>query len=81
MYQIKLNSQLLGCVFFVVVFLFVYVFCMYRAAPAVYGGSQARGLIRAVAAGLQLVDPSRIYNLHHSSLQHWILHPLIEAGD
>ena len=30
-------------------------FCLFafsRAAPAAYGGSQARGLIRAVAAGL-----------------------------
>ena len=27
-------------------------FCFLRAAPAAYGGSQARGLIGAVAAGL-----------------------------
>ena len=32
-------------------FLF-FIFVFSRAAPAVYGGSQARGLIRAVAAGL-----------------------------
>ena len=42
----------------------------FRAAPSAYGGSQARGRIRATAAGL-----------HHSSWQHWILHPLSEAGD
>ena len=28
------------------------VFCLFRAAPAAYGGSQARGPIRATAAGL-----------------------------
>ena len=37
--------------------LFVFVFFVFsvfsRAALAAYGGSQARGLIRAVAAGLQ----------------------------
>ena len=27
-------------------------FCLFRAAPTVHGGSQARGQIRAVAAGL-----------------------------
>ena len=35
------------------VILFIYLFVSFpRAAPAAYGGSQARGLIRAVAAGL-----------------------------
>ena len=32
-------------------YLFIYfVFCLFRTAPAAYGGSQARGLIGAVAA-------------------------------
>ena len=34
---------------------FFFFFCLFAiswAAPSVYGGSQARGLIRAVAAGL-----------------------------
>ena len=26
-------------------------------------------------------DPSRIYNLNHTSQQHWILNPLSEARD
>ena len=30
-----------------------FVFCLFRAAPAAYGSSQARGLIGAVAAGLR----------------------------
>ena len=43
-----------GCFLFVCLFVFVFfVFCFFRAAPAAYGGSQARGLIRAVAAGLR----------------------------
>ena len=34
-------------------FLFIYLFILpFRAAPAAYGGSQARGPIRATAAGL-----------------------------
>ena len=36
--------------------LFIYLFCLFvsfRAAPSVYGGSQARGLIGAVAASLR----------------------------
>ena len=40
------------------------------AAPSAYGGSQATGLIRAVAAGL-----------HHSSWQRQILKPPTEARD
>jgi len=33
-------------------FLFIYLFIFSRAAPGAYGGSQARGIIGAVAAGL-----------------------------
>ena len=36
------------------IILCVCVFAISRAAPVAYGGSQARGLIRAVAAGLHL---------------------------
>ena len=32
---------------------FFFVFCLFWAAPVAYGGSQARGLIRATAAGLR----------------------------
>ena len=32
---------------------FVFVFCLFRAALVAYVGSQARGLIRAVATGLR----------------------------
>jgi len=40
------RSQLVGF------FLFFWSFCLLRAAPAAYGGSQARGLIGAIATGL-----------------------------
>ena len=49
---------------------FVFVFPLYRAAPEADGGSQARGLIRAVVTGL-----------HHSSQQSQILNTLSEARD
>ena len=51
-------------------FFFVVVVAISWAAPAAYGGSQARGRIRAVAAGLHRStatrDPSRICDLHHN---------------
>ena len=54
-------------------------------AGAAYGSSQARGQIRATAAGLHHshnnAGLSHIYNLHHSSQQCWILNPLSEARD
>ena len=31
----------------------VFFFCLFRAAPAAYGGSQARGQIGAIAGGLR----------------------------
>ena len=45
-------------------------FIFFRATPIAYGGSQARGQARAVAA-----------SLHPSSQQCWILNPLSEARD
>ena len=39
-------------VFCLFVTVFVFVFCLFRAAPITYGNSQARGRIGAVAAGL-----------------------------
>ena len=41
-------------VMFLFIYLFIYLFIVFsRAAPVAYGGSQVRGLIRAVAAGFQ----------------------------
>ena len=43
-------------VFFVFVFVCLFVFCIFafsRATPVAHGGSQARGLIGAVATGLR----------------------------
>ena len=59
---------------------------LYMAAPAAYGGSQARGQTGAAAAGLHHVDmatrdPSCIWDLYHSLPQQWILNPLSEARD
>ena len=46
------------------------IFFLFRASPEAYGGSQARGRIEAVAAGLC-----------HSSRQRRILNPLSETRD
>ena len=65
-YNGRKNSGFPGSRGFVCLFyLFFFVFCLFGAIPLTYGGSQARGLIRATAAGL-----------HHShsnarSLTHW----------
>ena len=59
-------------------------FCLFRAAPEVYGGSQARYLIGAVAAGLchshSNADLSHVCDLHHSSWQCQILNLLSHQG-
>ena len=38
--------------FFFFLFIYLFVFCLFRASPTAHGGSQARGLIGAAAAGL-----------------------------
>ena len=72
-----------GIVFWV--FVFVFVFCPFRATPTAYGGSQARGQTEAVVAGLchshTMQDLSHISDLHHSSRQHQILNALSKARD
>ena len=57
--------------------------------PTAYGGSQARGLIGAVAASLRQSHtnagskphPSRVCNLHRSSRQRRIVNPLSKGRD
>ena len=44
-------------VFIFGIFFFFFFFSFSRAAPAAYGGSQARGLIQVVAAGLYQPQP------------------------
>ena len=60
-------------------FLFLF-FLLFRASPIAYGGSQARGWIRATPVGLATAtatqDPSHVCSLHDShgnarSLTHW----------
>ena len=65
--------------------LFSLLFLLFRATTAAYGGSQARGPIRAAAAGLSHSHSntrcSYVCDLYHSSQQHWILNPLSEARE
>ena len=62
---------------------YFFFFVFFRAAPMAYGGSQAKDLIRALAAayttGTATQDPSHICDLHHSSRQCRILNPLSKA--
>ena len=61
------------------------VFCLFRAEPEAYGGSQARRPIGATAASLyhshSNTDLSCVWDLHRSSRQYWIFNPLSEARD
>ena len=58
--------------------LFVFVVAISWAAPAAYGGTQARGQIGAVATSLR---QSQVCNLHHSSRQRRIVNPLSKGRD
>ena len=66
------------------VFLFV-CFLPFRATPAAYAGSQARGQIRAIADSLHHshsnMGSNCICDLYHSSWQQRILNPLNKARD
>jgi len=61
------------------------IYLLFRATPIAYGGSRARGRIRAVASGLATVtatqDLSLIFDLYHSSQQCRILNPLSKASN
>ena len=66
-------------------FFFSFLFFL-RATPRVYGGSQTRGQIRAIAASLchshsNTRSEPAVCDLHHRSGQHWILNPLSGARD
>ena len=69
---------------FILIF-FIFYFLLFRAITVVYGGSQTRGRIGAVATGLRhshrMRDPSHVCDLHHSSWQCWILNALSKARD
>ena len=57
----------------------------FKAAPEAYGGSQARGRIRAellaYTTAIATQDLNNICDLRQSSQQHQILNPLSEAWD
>ena len=59
--------------------------CFGGGVTAAYGGSQARAQIKAVAladtTATATPGASYVCDLHHSSQQHRILNPLIEARD
>ena len=65
------------------IILLIYLFCLFRTAPMTYGGSQARGQIRAIAASLchthGNADLTCVCELYHSSQQGQIINPLMEA--
>ena len=69
----------------IIIYLFICLFAFSRAAPAAYGGSQARGRIRDVATGLRQShsnagsEPSATDTTAHG--QRRILNPLSKGRD
>ena len=85
--DLKTGNQISNWAMFAALYyyFFFFVFCLFRAAPAAYGGSQARGRIRAVAASL-LQNYSNVRSEPHlwptpQPQQHQILNPLSKARD
>ena len=77
MYSLRNYMVIIVKRFFFLIRDFFFFFGFFRAAPTADGGSQARGLIGAVAAG-----PHHSHcNLHHSSWQRRILNPLSKTWD
>ena len=65
-------------------FFFFYLFVLFRATPVAYGGSQVRGLIRAVAVGLRQSHSNARSEPHLQStpqLMARILNPLSKVRD
>ena len=69
----------------IILFYFIFVFCLSRGTPMAYEGSQTRGQMGAGATAYITAtatwDPSCVFNLHHSSQQGQILNPLRKAKD
>ena len=63
----------------------LFFFFFFEARPRVYGSSQAKGWIGAIAASYTTTtarqDPSLLLDLQHSSQQCWILNSLSKARD
>ena len=68
-------------VLFVYLFFILFYFCLFRAAPLVYGNSQARGWIRAIAASNSNSGSEPCLPPTPSSQQCQTLNPLSEARD
>ena len=66
-------------------FFYFFFILLFRAAPAAYGSSQARGQTGATAASyttaIATQDPSHVCDQQHSSRQRQIPDPLSEARD
>ena len=67
------------------IIIIIIIFSFSRAAPAAYGGSQARSPVGAVAANLRQSHSNAGSKLRlqptHSSRQRWVLNPLSKARD
>ena len=86
--SLKTYTEVFFCLFVLSLgffFFFSFFFCLFRAVPVAYGGSQA-GVeselqLLAYTAATEMLDLSHIWDLHHSLWQHWILNPSREARD
>ena len=64
-FLLLLSEVFCGCLFSLVgLFIYLFIYCLFRAAPVAYGGSLARGPFRAVAAGLHHSHSNARSELH-----------------
>ena len=80
----RIQSKVDTWLFILFIYLFIcfyFYFLLFRATLVAYGGSQARGRVRATAFATATTtqDPSCVCNLHHSSRQCQILNPPSKA--
>ena len=79
------SGNLVHCIGNIYINIYIYIYFFLRAAAVACGGSHARELIGAIATGLATAtarqDPSRVFDLHHSSRQREILNPLNKVRD
>ena len=84
-YLIQPGECTLSCAFDLFLYLFIYLFSLFRVVHATCGGSWARGQIGAAAAALHHApatpDPSHVCDLHHNAQQRQILNSLSKARD
>ena len=84
--QVVIHINSLGTIITPLLFIYLFYFLLFRATPAAYGSSQAKGWIGAAATNLcyslrNARFQPHLQPIYHSSWQHQILNPLSWSRD